>query len=176
MKLYHIDREGTLSAGQVLELNNNVHFDNEIKNQCLNLVLPYYEDGLSHHGIHYLLNPITDLSSVMDIIFEYERLLNFNDKLSRYQAFYVIDSVGVRQFIEQQNLDQSFFKIYEVESDYSEKHNMTLVSGMTLYDIAAMAKCYWKDEPDPYNRPVLYEYLLKYPVRVIKEVELNELE
>ena len=36
------------------------------------------------------------LSKFMDIIFEYERLLNYKEKLSRYQAFYAFDSEGVK--------------------------------------------------------------------------------
>lgn len=87
MKLYHIDRSGTINAGQTLELQKSIYFGNEYKDKCLSMVIPYYEDGLSHHGIHYLLtnelfnNNVMSLSNVIDIIFEYERLLNYNSKI-----------------------------------------------------------------------------------------------
>lgn len=182
MKLYHIDRFGTINVGQTLELQKNIYFENGLKQECLNMIIPYYNKGLSHHGIHYLLNNelsnnnAMPLSNVMDIIFEYERMLNYKDKLSRYQSFYAFDNVGVKEFIEKNHLSESFYKIYEVESDYFEKHNMTLISGSAHYNIAAMAKIYWEDGQDPYNRPILNEYLLQYPVKIIREVRLEEID
>lgn len=182
MKLYHIDRGGTIQVGQILELQKNIYFENEYKDKCLSMVMPYYKNGLSHHGIHYLLtnelfnNKVMPLSNVMDIIFEYERLLNYSDKLSRYQSFFAFDSEGVKKFISDNNLSDSFYKIYEVKSDYVEKHNMTLISGSMHYNIAAMAKIYWENGVDPYNRPVWNEYLLKYPIQILKEVKLEDLE
>lgn len=182
LKLYHIDRSGTINAGQTLELQKNIHLGNEQKEKCLNMIMPYYKDGLSYHGIQYLLinslfnNNVMSLSNVMDIIFEYERLLNYNEKLSRYQSFFAFDSEGVKKFINDNNLCNSTYKIYEVKSDYVEKHNMSLISGSMHYNIAAMAKIYWENGTDPYDRPVLNEYLLKYPIQVLKEVKLEELD
>ena len=182
MKLYHIDRNGTINVGQTLDLQKNISLANKNNTKLLNIVMPYYNDGLSHHGIQYLLNNhlfnnnVMPLSNVMDIIFEYERLLNYKEKLSRYQAFYAFDSEGVKKFINDNNLSDTFYKIYEVKSDYFEKHNMSLISGSMHYNIAAMAKIYWEDGEDPYGRPVLNEYLLKYPIQVLKEVKLEELD
>jgi hypothetical protein len=183
MKLYHIDRFGTLNVGQTINLIKNISFENLISNENINDIMKkYYCDGISHHGIHYLLNNelynnnVMPLSNVMDIIFEYERLLNYSDKLSRYQAFYAFDKNGVIEFIKNNSLSNSFYKIYEVESNYYEKHNMTLISGAFHYNIASMAKLYWEDKSDPYNRLVLNEYLLKFPIKVVKEVNLNQLE
>ena len=181
IKLYHIDRSGTINVGQVLELQKNIHFENEANEKCLSLVMPYYDAGLSHHGIQYLLtnnlfvNEVMPLGNVMDIIFEYERLLNYTDKLSRYQSFFAFDSEGVQQFINNHHLSNSFYKIYEVKSNYVEKHNMTLISGTMHYNIAAMAKIYWENGDDPYDRPVVNEYLLKYPIQIIREVTLEDL-
>lgn len=181
MKLYHIDRFGTINVGQILELQRNIYVENPKKQICLNKILPYYENGLSHHGIHYLFNNelsnnrVMPLNNVMDIIFEYERMLNYNDKLSRYESFYAFDNVGVKEFIKSNNLSESFYKIYEVESDYYEKHNMSLISGNSHYDIAAMAKIYWENGEDPYNRKVINEYLLKFPIKIIREVKLDEI-
>ncbi len=160
MKLYHIDRYGTMNKGQALKLQENIHFGNELKDQALNSTMLYYGKGLSHYGIHYLLNnelsnnDAMPLSYVMDIIFEYERMLNYKTKLSRYQSFFAFDKIGVKEFIKNKNLSESFYKIYEVEFDYFEKHNMPLISGNAHYNIAAMAKIYWEDGKDPYDRPV----------------------
>ena len=182
MKLYHIDRGGTIQAGQILELEKNIYFGNEYKDKCLSMVMPYYKNGLSNHGIYYLLtnelfnNKVMPLSNVMDIIFEYERLLNYSDKLSRYQSFFAFDSESAKKFISENNLSDSFYKIYEVKSDYVERHNMRLTSGSMHYNIAAMAKIYWENGDDPYNRSVLNEYLLKYPIQILKEVKLEDLE
>lgn len=182
MKLYHIDRNGTINAGQTLELQKNIYFGDKRKDQCLNMIMSSYNNQLSHHGLSYLLtnplasNNIIPLSNVKDIIFEYERLLNYQDKLSRYQAFFAFDKKGVKNFIEKNNLSETYFKIYEVESDYVEKHNMSLISGSAHYDIAAMAKVYWENGDDPYERPIMNEYLLKYPIKIVREVKIEELE
>jgi len=183
MKLYHIDRMGAINEGHIINLNQNIYFENEFNNKILNLKInDYYKEGLSHHGINYFLyNPLSNnnsmsLSNVMDIIFEYERLLNYSDKLSRYQSFFAFDKDGVKQFIMNNNLCETFFKIYEVEAEYFEKYNMSIISGNNHYNIAAMAKCYWENNSDPYDRPILNEYLLKYPIKIIKEIRLSEIE
>ncbi len=120
MKLYHVDRFGTINEGQTLKLQENIHFGNELKDQALNSTILYYDKGLSHHGIHYLLNNelsnngAMPLSYVMDIIFEYERMLNYKTKLSRYQSFFAFDKIGVKEFIKNNNLSESFYKIRSV--------------------------------------------------------------
>lgn len=182
MKLYHIDRLGTINAGQTLELQKNLYIGNPKKQECLDKIIPYYGEGLSRHGIHYLFNNelsnnnVMPLSNVMDIIFEYERMLNYSNKLSRYESFYAFDSIGVKTFIKNNNLSESFYKIYEVESDYYEKYNMSLISGEAHYNIAAMAKIYWENGEDPYNRPIINEYLLKFPIKIIREIRLDEID
>ena len=182
MKLYHIDRLGTINEKQTLNLHKNIYFENELRDKCLSMIMPYYNEGLSQHGIRYLLNNellnnnVMPLSNVMEIVFEYERMLNYKDKISRYQAFFAFDNNGVKKFIKQKNLSTSYYKIYEVESDYFEAHNMNLISGSKHYDTAEMAKIYWENGDDPYGRDVLNEYLLKYPVRIIKEVKLEEID
>ena len=53
---------------------------------------------------------------------------------------------------------------------------MSLISGSAHYDIAAMAKVYWENGDDPYERPIMNEYLLKYPTKIVREVKIEELE
>ncbi|MEG2993548.1 MAG: hypothetical protein RR847_04670 [Bacilli bacterium] len=182
MKLYHIDRLGTIESKEELNLNENIYLEDAACNKCLQLALNQsYKNGLSAHGIKYFFqnefanSGAVPLSNMIDTIFEYERLLNYPDKLSRYQAFYAFDKEGIIKFINDKNLIIQYHKIYEVESKSYERHNMSLVAGDTHYNISAMAKCYWEDKEDPWNRIVQYEYLLEYPIKIIKEVKLNEL-
>ena len=180
MKLYHIDRSCIIQEGQILNLKNNFSSTSSAKQMCIELTQSFIGEGLSQHGITYFLNGQTDdnvmsLSNVMEIVFEYERLLYYKEKLSRYKSFYAFDKDGVIQFINQNNLNNTFYKIYEVESDYYEPHNMTLISGNSHYNMSAMAKCYWEELEDPFNRKPLTEYLLKYPIKIIKEVKFEDL-
>lgn len=180
MKLYHIDRTCILQEGQILQLKSNFTSINPETEKYLELTQSYIGEGLSQHGVRYFLNGQTDnnimlLDNVMEIVFEYERLLNYSDKLSRHKAFYAFDKDGVLDFISKQNLNNSFYKIYEVESDYYEAHNMSLISGNSHLTMAAMAKCYWEGLEDPLKRKTLTEYLLKYPIKVIKEVKLEDI-
>ena len=184
MKLYHIDRGGSITSGKTINLNNNVAFDeiDKIYEDAYFLVKnKYYKEGLSNHGLNYLLrndfqyDKKMHLPVVMDVIFEYERLLNYPEKLSRYQSFFAFDKEGVLDYIKMTNIENSFYKIYEVESSYYEKYNMNLISGGEHFSISAMAKHYWENEDDPFERPTLNEYLLKFPVKIVKEVKIKDL-
>ena len=168
MKLYHIDRTGHLNENQTLYLKENFYTDTT-NNE-------YYKEGLSSHGLYYYLDNVSNKNFAYDVIFEYERLLHFKDKLSRYQALYAFDINGVMNFIEKRELNDNFYKIYEVDTDYYEKHNMNLVRGWSHCIISKMAKLYWKDEEDSDKslEPV-YEYLLKFPVKIGKEVSYKEI-
>ena len=48
MKLYHIDRNGTINTGQTLELQKNIYFGDKRKDQCLNMIMSSYNNQLSH--------------------------------------------------------------------------------------------------------------------------------
>ena len=93
MKLYHVDRTCILQEGQILNLKKNFSLESSANQKCLELAQSFITDGLSQHGITYFLygqtdNNVMSLSNVMEIVFEYERLLNYKDKLSRYKSFY----------------------------------------------------------------------------------------
>ena len=64
---------------------------------------------------------------MIDIVFEYERLLNFPNNISRYESFFAFDKAGVLKFLSENQIED--YKIYEVESKYCEKHNMRLLKG-----------------------------------------------
>ncbi len=168
MKLYHIDRQGHLKANQTIELIKN--FYNETTDNG------YFQEGLSSHGIYYYLNDINNYNFALDVIFEYERMMYFPDKLSRYQSLYAFELEGVIDFVKKKNLTDNFFKIYEVNPEYYEKHNMNLIRGWSHAVISKNAKLYWSDSEDlDKERKLIYEYLIKFPVKLGKEVSYNEL-
>ena len=182
MKLYHIDRANRLYPLQILySIESECIIDKKGREDFKLIQKDYYKEGLSQHGISYFLsNPQTSnytmpLSGVMDIVFEYERLLNYPDKLSRYQSFFAFDKKGVLEFIERNHLKDDIFKIYEVESDYYEKHNLSLIGGGTHFEMAKFAKLYWENKADPLKRTILYEYLMEFPVYIVKEVKIKDL-
>lgn len=136
----------------------------------------YYENGISFHEEHYYVNKINDISFMIDIVFEYERLLNFPNNISRYESFFAFDKIGILKFLSENQIED--YKIYEVESKYYEKHNMRLLKGNTHFVISELAKDYWNCTNRyniEFNNP-LYEYLLQFPVYIIKEVKIDELE
>lgn len=169
MKLYHIDRNGHIHTGQKIVLNKD--FYTEITEN------EYFKDGLSSHGLRYFLDDAINKDYAIDAIFEYERMLNFNDKLSRFQAFYAFDAEGAVEFIKSKYLEDNYYKIYEIETDNFEKHNMNLVRGWSFCTISKFAKLYWSDGEDiKKDRKPIYEYLVPLPVTIGKEVSLTELQ
>lgn len=168
MKLYHIDRSGHLSTNQILNLTKG--FYNKVTDN------EYYEDGLSSHGLYYYLEDADGRSFSIDAIFEYERLLHYPEKLSRYQAFYAFDINGVAAFAKKKELEDKFCKVYEVDVESYERHNMSLVRGWSNCVISKFAKLYWNDGIDPdEKREVIYEYLIRLPVKIGREVSVEEL-
>jgi len=180
MKLYHIDRACLLQEGQILQLQKDFYIGDKSLQKCIDLTNDYFKDGLSSHGITYFMNGQSNevsmsISNAIEIVLEYERQLYYKEKLSRYKAFFAFDKEGVKKFIQMKNLNSQFYKIYEVESDYYEKHNMNLLSGGSHFVISALAKCYWEDKNDPFEREEVSEYLLRYPITIGKEVKLEDI-
>lgn len=173
MKLYHIDRSGHIKSGETIDLINP--FTNEIMKDKA-----YYKKGLSSHGIHYFTYDATNKDYLIDVVFEYERLINYPEKISRYQALFCFDEEGVIEFVHSRYLKDNFYKIYEVEVSEKkfERHNMELVRGWSHQSAIQYAKLYWEDKENKFNKDakVLYEYLVKLPIVIGREVRLSELE
>lgn len=172
MKLYHIDRSGHIKSGDTISLVKDFS-TNKMKEK------EYYKNGLSSHGLWYYTSDARDKNFFLDAIFEYERLLHYPKKLSRYQAFFCFDAQGVIEFINMKYLEDNFYKIYEIEVDEKrvEKHNMSLVRGWSHQSTIKYARMYWEDLPDAYDKDakVICEYLVKLPVIIGKEVSLKEI-
>lgn len=175
MKLYHIDRRGLLQENQKIDYIEKFDYLKPAFKENVEIIKKRYNNKLSLHGRHYFLDEYCTRSSGMDIIFEYERIINYPDKLSRFQAFFAFDIEGVFQFIEKAELDFEFFKVYEVEYDFYEKHDMNLIKGWSNYDTIINAKYYWEDLKNYKDEKPIYEYLLKLPVVIKKEVDFDYL-
>lgn len=175
MKLYHIDRSGYLSENQEINYIEKFEYLKPVFDENTDIIKNRYDDKLSSHGRRYFLDDYNSKSCGMDIIFEYERLLSYPTKLSRYQAFFAFDIEGLFQFIEKKELDFEFFKFYEVEYDYYEKHDMNFIRGWSNFDTIINAKYYWEDKESYKKEKPIYEYLLKLPVIIQKEVSFEYL-
>ena len=177
LKLYHIDRSGYLKEGQKILLQNDIEIRKDFLKKDANKYLKeYFPNGLSSHGRHYFIDGYENKSIGMDIIFEYERRLHYPEKLSRYEVLFAFNEDGVKDFILMKELDWEFYKIYEVEYEMYERHNMNFVRGWGQLDTMVSAKFYWENLPDyDKNRKPVYEYLLKMPVQIKREVSIEEL-
>lgn len=176
MKLYHIDRQKKLECG-VLDLKKNIILDGgETVQGILDTNIKcHYDDGLSLHGVNNYVMPINNANAVIETVFEYERLLNFPEKLSRNQAFFAFDAFNLKKFIAEYNL--SDFNLFEVESEYFETYNQRLLNGERLFYLSELAKDYWSNQ-DRYeiaSTDPIFENLLKFPVNIISEVKLEQI-
>lgn len=43
MKLYHVDRFGSINVGQIINLKQNIYFENEFCNKTLNFLFNDYD-------------------------------------------------------------------------------------------------------------------------------------
>lgn len=171
MILYHVDRSGHLATGMKIDLVKNFE----------KLVPEYYFEGLSSHGVQYYLRDFKSKDDTLEAVFEYERRLHYSDKFSRLTSFYASDAASVLKGIEKRKLDEVFYKIYEIEvsDDCYQKYVMNLVRGWNMESTIYYAKCYWenkKDEIFKADEEPVYEYLVKLPVVIGKEVTKKELE
>jgi hypothetical protein len=179
IKLYHVcRRSNSITAGQKLELINATEIEDapSFVNECFNeMKNTYYKEGLSEHGMHYFTTNNQNNSRLIDVIFEYERLLNYSDKLSRYQSFFALDKDSLIDFIKRYTYLTDDYKVFEVKSDYYERHNMNLLFGSTHCVVSSFAKKYWSDSDYDKDVKPLYEYLLKFPVEIVREVSIDEI-
>ncbi|MDD3241334.1 MAG: hypothetical protein PHQ64_00945 [Bacilli bacterium] len=168
MKLYHIDRSGHIKEGQVVELTKNF-YTSTTNNE-------YFKDGLSSHGLTFFLADQLNKNFAIDAIFEYERMLNYSNKLSRYQALFAFDEKGLVNFIKEKQLEDNYYKIYEIDVDDYEAHDFNLVKGWSHCTMSNFAKLYWESNNlSDNNNEVIYEYLVRLPITIGKEVTLEEI-
>lgn len=114
---------------------------------------------------HYLI------SSDIELIFELVRRVNYSECISRFESFFATDFDGMLSMYETISSNGSNVKIYEVECENYERHDMSLLKRGSNLQIDGSADLYWSGKSS--EKP-LYEYLLKPPVRIIRQVNINE--
>lgn len=177
MKLYHIDRSGTLKTGNTIDLMkfNDIIWDVKERETILqDIVDDMYPEGVTRHGERYfLMKPVVnDTSFDVEMLFELVRLDKYKVKQSRFQSFFAVDKDYFGAMFDKLQPDLNTAKIFEVEADEVSKHDMNLLSKSSNLASVAFARLYW--EGKSLDNP-LYEYLLKPPVKIIKEVTIEEL-
>lgn len=152
-----------------------------------------YPDGLSLHGLTYLSEKELNFfelevddspkynSYMIDILYEYERLLHFPKKNSRFQSLFVIlDPRDIDYWVtlfenyRGDNEPHPRVLVIEFEDDNLQKHDekllYTKLDKFNLIDIQDFAKKYWSGHLT--ENPTL-EYLVKPPFTVVSEIPIE---
>jgi hypothetical protein len=169
---YHIDRLGTLTPGNIINL---VRYDDvrpEYLQQHVDMLFP---EGLSSHGETYFLKnqtPASGVNPVIELLFEYVRQSHYANIQSRFQSLFAFGSIeDARIFRERFCNNQGFICRVECEETQAFKADMNI---LTLRDsllvLSYRAHCYWQGLPDPSGAPPLWEYLLKPPVQIVSRL------
>ena len=181
---YHVDRSGKLEIGNKLQLNSRWSdlFFQEIsksinKNDITSFFEEIYPEGLSNHGIQYLIganliikNQIgqhTDFTNVIPMIelkLEETRRRKFGHYTSRMQSFYCFETmVDAIAFGKSVNCE----RILIVDGEKNGKFDMNQIYlGGKLYHAEIYSDRYWNSVGSINPK---WEILLKFPV-TIKEI------
>lgn len=162
-KFYHIDRAGTLEVDKRVELIKDytqkplIEIENLIEKQNLvDRLNGLYPNGISYHGIQYLLNTklilndnngrpttYTLCNPMIEAIFELVRSSEFSHLPSRMQSMFCWQTLSdLKKFN-----DNSQLKIYEIETDDYFVGDMKLLylGGQIIHTIE-LARMYWSGE------------------------------
>jgi len=177
MIVYHLDRFKLLQEGQVIEyLRTPIH--PEDLNQ---MVYDKYPKGLSHHGDLYYAREIEQQfisDSILENILEYERLLYYPNRPSRFQSIFTSPSLEqLRQWTETSTFKDRDYNICELEFRHQDfalldsswlKFNLNKPSFLTT---SYRAKKYWSGQESDNPK---YELLVQLPVNVIRCIPKSE--
>lgn len=178
MIAYHMNRDHTLKEGQLIELykiDNNTNFLTNIM----------FQDGLSHHGLHYVDESIQNLygNQPSFYVLEYEleliRRAYFPQFPSRFQSFFAIDDI--KKIQEWTDIFGDISDIWKIEFD--ETNYIIRDSNLLYVPFQDRNGCqtfcqnnafyygynYWKGSIS--DNPRL-EILVKPPIRVIEKMTL----
>lgn len=183
-KFYHIDRAGTLEVDKRVELIKDYTQyplfeikDLMEKQKLVDRLNGLYPNGISHHGIQYVLNtnlivndpygkPTTYTLSnpMMETIFELVRSSEFSHLPSRMQSMFCWQTLSdLKKF----NND-SRLKIYEIETDdYFVGDMKLLYLGGQIIHAMEFARMYWSGER---SKDPLLEVLVPLPATIGSEV------
>lgn len=175
MKFYHIDRAKKLSEGQVLQLNeapaiNNLIIDGNNMSEEFNAALDdLFNSRLSNHGRGYIYNLDPENTMIkMELTFELIRKIFFSNCPSRYKSFYAVGRGELGRLMDEFGENFNTCNIYEVKSDNCFKADMHLLKGDGRIIDIIYAKKYWSQEES--DNPLI-EYLLEYPIKVVRRID-----
>ena len=173
VKLYHIDRAGTLEEGQTIYLLDYCLLEQEIDPLLKEMVLHIkrmFPDGITNHGHYYIFDHLSDndkiVSTLDEIIFEVVRKSKYPDKLSRFQSFFAFNKDGLAS-PKPSGWIEDGANVYEVTADRCERRDMSLTHGNSSISISYYANRYWTNQ---ISENPLFEYLLKPPVRILRKI------
>jgi hypothetical protein len=147
------------------------------KQEVLDFVSINYPNGLSQHGIQYMIekvdfpqyegNNFAPYMWTIEFIFEMVRQIHFPNLPSRFiSIFGCIDLNSVLEFRNNYGRQESY--IYKVEcKDYFKADMNLLKLGPSLVGSILFAKKYWQGES---TENPFWEYFLQFPVQVIELV------
>lgn len=173
MRLYHIDRSMSLKENQII--NTNELHSYVLRNKE-NLLINKISCELSPYGEFVFGNQASESQTsqvVNELIFEYERKLNFPNLPSRLQSFFAVRSIEDAKLWLELFGEAKIWEIDTLDSKFVELDSKYLIGG----DISAMstfkpalsvnhARMYWsgRESENPRN-----EVLISPRVQIIKE-------
>jgi len=198
-RFYHVAKN-QLKEGQIINLIR-INYTNKNIPEIKNYINAAFERGLTEHGIEYLLNRgrlvktiplkmngvptnkriIEDTESIIEIVFEYVRRSNYENRPSRFQSIFAAEHLkDAKDF--RNRYRKSEGDIWEVECEKYFKADMNIITD-PLYNtsliLTYLAHEYWLGHSHPKYPKPSWEYLLTPPVKVLKRIgedELNQLE
>lgn len=188
--LYHIDRLNLLHQNRILDLDK---FFLPNSKSLQPIVTDYYPQGLSFHGDHYYLSgsdPSQTGALVYELIYEYERKLNFPNQLSRYQSFFCTTESDLQKWLSlfsNGNLDiQKGYSIWEIDplDSKTQEFDASLIGGGNLNGLEVFsplvtqyfAKKYWSGEKNPEESNVLNEILVSPRMKCVRKIPLSDIQ
>lgn len=163
MELFTVDRSGGLYEGMVCELVG----DSEIKHADIAAhVKEMYPDGLSFHGLGYLLgtyrdSPVVDVE--LEMFFDLVRRLRYPDAPSRYQCIFAVDSLDAAMRMAEK-LNAQAPRVFKLQSEKAIRVDMRLLRSDNL-PLAKyyLADLYWAGKTPADGAPI-WEWLVPCPV------------
>lgn len=169
MRLYTVDRLGTLQSGMSCEL---VKHDDIEPLELSELVDGLYPDGVAQHGEFHLLRnekSAIHMDGKTEALFEWVRQARFPARRSRYQCMYGTETIeGAQAFMRRTGFDGC--AVYAIETESAFRADMNLLDArMTALVLTYFANLYWSGSPHPQAEP-FWEWLIPCPVVIGERV------
>lgn len=143
---------------------NDYLFDGELESDITDLT-QFFNKGISLRG-----RTLEGNSNYIELIFELVRRNKFVDKVSRFEAFFGIESLEEVNKFKQELHIYNQAKIFEVECNDYSKVDMNLISQYCGLEIVVDAYDYWEGKC---SCEPLWEILMKPPVKIKRQIALN---